>query len=325
MKIETEKTSKTEHIRLNQKRIVLLANMGAPDSEKEMKVFLKRMFNDKAILYAPDFVRAFASSFISNVRYKSSWKKYQLIGGSPLQNSMDKTAADLQQLLGDDYAVSSVYSYSSPFILDMVSELYAQGVRHFEIMSMYPQASYSTTGSVQTSLDQLKAKFHDIQVRFIEDYYTHPLFIDYWTQLIAEKIRQENYSNPYILFSSHAIPQSFIKRGDTYAQKMEKSAKLIAGVLNLPYEIGYQSKIGPIEWTRPYTIDLLKELHSEGIDELIVVPLSFVNENLETRFDLDTELIPYAKNKLKIKRICRVEIPASDATLVRMFKGFIQK
>ena len=317
--------TQAENIHLNQKRIVFLANMGAPDSEKEMKVFLKRMFNDKAILYAPDFVRAFASTFISNVRYKSSWKKYQLIGGSPLQNSMDKTAADLEQLLGADYAVSSVYSYSAPFLFDVVSELYAQGIRYFEIMSMYPQASYSTTGSVQASLDQLKAKFHDIQFRFIEDYYDHPLFIDYWTQLIAEKIRQENYSNPYILFSSHAIPQSFIKRGDTYAQKMEKSAKLIAGVLNLPYGLGYQSKIGPIEWTRPYTIDLLNELHNEGIDELIVVPLSFVNENLETRFDLDTELIPYAKNKLKIKKICRVEIPASDATLVKMFKGFIQK
>ena len=317
--------TQAENIHLNQKRTVLLANMGAPDSEKEMKVFLKRMFNDKAILYAPDFVRAFASTFISNVRYKSSWKKYQLIGGSPLQNSMDKTAADLEQLLGGDYAVSSVYSYSAPFLFDVVSELYAQGIRYFEIMSMYPQASYSTTGSVQASLDQLKAKFHDIQFRFIEDYYDHPLFIAYWTQLISEKIRQQNYSNPYILFSSHAIPQSFIKRGDTYAQKMEKSAKLIAGALNLPYSLGYQSKIGPIEWTRPYTIDLLNELHNEGIDELIVVPLSFVNENLETRFDLDAELIPYAKNKLKIEKICRVEIPASDATLVKMFKGFIQK
>jgi ferrochelatase len=124
---------------------------------------------------------------ISNVRYKSSWKKYQLIGGSPLQNSMDKTAADLEQLLGADYAVSSVYSYSAPFLFDVVSELYAQGIRYFEIMSMYPQASYSTTGSVQASLDQLKAKFHDIQFRFIEDYYDHPLFIDYGHNLLPKK------------------------------------------------------------------------------------------------------------------------------------------
>lgn len=328
MKVETKNisnNSETGSTPVKQKRFVLLANMGAPDSEREMKVFLKRMFNDKAILYAPDFIRTFASIFISNVRYKSSWKKYQRIGGSPLQNSMNKTAADLEELLGADYVVSGVYSYCSPFLFDVVSEFYAQGVRNFEILSMYPQASYSTSGSVQASLDQLKAKFHDIQFCFIEDYYAHPLFINYWTQLIAKKIRQENYSNPYILFSSHAIPQSFIKRGDTYAQKTKKSAELIAGTLNLPYGIGYQSKIGPIEWTRPYSIDLLNELHIKGINELIVVPLSFVNENLETRFDLDTELIPYAKNKLKIEKICRVEIPASDATLVKMFKAFIQK
>jgi ferrochelatase len=304
---------------------VLLANMGAPDSEQEMKVFLKRMFNDKAILYTPYLVRTFVSTLISNVRYKSSWKKYQQIGGSPLQNSMDKTAEELQQLLGSHCLVSSVYSYSKPFIHNKVSELYAQGIRHFEIISMYPQTSYSTTGSVQASLDSLKEKFHDIQFRFIEDYFDHPLFIAYWEKLISKKIKNENYQKPHLLFSAHAIPQSFVKRGDKYAQKMDKSAKLIAEALNLPYGLGYQSKIGPIEWTRPYTTDLLNELHSKGIDELIVVPLSFVNENLETRFDLDTELIPYAKNELKMEKICRIEIPLSDATLVKMFYSFIQK
>lgn len=309
----------------NPQQAILLANMGAPNSEKEMRVFLKRMFNDKAIIYAPTLVRAFVSSLISTIRYKSSWQKYIEIGGSPLQQSMDKIAEDLQQVVGDGSIVSSVYSYTEPFIDTRIAELYAQGIRHFQIISLYPQASYSTTGSVQTSLDQSKLKFPDVRFRFIEDYYNHNLFVEYWKNLISDKIEQENYKQPHSLFSAHAIPMSFVGRGDMYVQKIQKSAQLIAEALNLSYSLGYQSKIGPIEWSRPYSIDLLTELHSQGVDEIIVVPLSFVNENLETLYDLDTELLPYAKNKLKINRICRIVIPESDATLVGLFNGFIQK
>ena len=306
------------------KRAILLANMGAPISEPDMKVFLKRMFNDKAIIYAPTLVRSVLSTVISNVRYKSSWQKYEQIGGSPLQRSMKKMAADLQLLVGDTALVSAVYSYSEPFIEHKISELYHAGIKDITILSMYPQASYSTTGSVQTSLDVMKAKFADIQFQFIEDYFDNEQFIQYWVRLIQQKIDTEKYQNPTILFSSHAIPQSFIKRGDSYAEKMQVSAQLIASKLNLPYTLGYQSKIGPIEWTRPYTVDALKALSEKGVDEIIVVPLSFVNENLETRFDIDTELIPYGLNDLKLKSICRVVLPDSDEILITMFYSFLK-
>jgi len=306
------------------KRAILLANMGAPISEPDMKVFLKRMFNDKAIIYAPTLVRSVLSTVISNVRYKSSWQKYEQIGGSPLQRSMKKMAADLQLLVGDTALVSAVYSYSEPFIEHKICELYHAGIKDITILSMYPQASYSTTGSVQTSLDVMKAKFADIQFQFIEDYFDNEQFIQYWVRLIQQKIDTEKYQNPTILFSSHAIPQSFIKRGDSYAEKMQVSAQLIASKLNLPYTLGYQSKIGPIEWTRPYTVDALKALSEKGVDEIIVVPLSFVNENLETRFDIDTELIPYGLNDLKLKSICRVFLPDSDEILTTMFYSFLK-
>lgn len=119
-------------------KAVLLANMGAPVSEKDMKVFLKRMFSDKAILYAPTFLRFIVSSIISNLRYKSSWQKYLKIGGSPLQKSMDKMTADLQVLLSEDYVVSSVYSYSEPFIEEKIAELYKLGIKNITVISMYP-------------------------------------------------------------------------------------------------------------------------------------------------------------------------------------------
>ncbi len=306
-------------------KAVLLANMGAPVSEKGMKVFLKRMFSDKAILYAPAFVRSVVSTLLSNVRYKSSWKKYLLINGSPLQRSMNEMASDLQQLLSNDYVVSAVYSYSEPFIEEKIAELYEQGIRDIWVISMYPQASYSTTGSVQTSLDKMKNRFNDIRCCFVEDYFDNEFFINYWKELIRDKIAEMKYTQPYLLFSSHGIPRSFIDRGDLYTEKMNTSARLISESLGLKYSLSYQSKIGPIEWTKPYTIDQLKALHTKGIDEIIVVPLSFINENLETRYDLDTELIPYGLNTLSIKNICRVTLPDSNPYLVKMFRGFIDK
>lgn len=305
-------------------KAVLLANMGAPVSEKGMKVFLKRMFSDKAILYAPAFVRSVVSTLLSNVRYKSSWKKYLLINGSPLQKSMNEMASDLQQLLSNDYMVSAVYSYSEPFIEEKIAELYEQGIREIWVISMYPQASYSTTGSVQTSLDKMQNRFNDIRCCFVEDYFDNAFFINYWKELISDKIAEMKYTQPYLLFSSHAIPRSFIDRGDMYAEKMNTSAQLISESIGLEYSLSYQSKIGPIEWTKPYTIDQLKALHTKGIDEIIVVPLSFINENLETRYDLDTELIPYGLNTLGIKNICRVTLPDSNPFLVKMFREFIK-
>ena len=306
-------------------KAVLLANMGAPVSEKGMKVFLKLMFSDKAIFYAPTFVRFIFSSIISNLRYRSSWQKYLKIGGSPLQKSMNKMTADLQQMLNDDYVVSSVYSYSEPFITEKIAELYKQGIKDITVISMYPQASYSTTGCVQTSLDIMKQKFNAIQFQFVEDYYDNEYFINFWLELINAKVKEMSYNKPYLLFSAHALPQSFIKRGDAYTNKMIISAEQISQRLNLPYSVSYQSKIGRIEWTRPYTNEQLRELAGKGINEIIIVPLSFINENLETRYDLDIELVPMGLDELGITDICRIEIPESDPHLVKMFYEFITR
>ncbi len=308
-----------------QKRIVLLVNMGAPMSQKEMKQFLKRMFRDKAILFAPTLVRTIVSTIISEFRYKSSWKKYLLIGTSPLLRSMDMIADDLQKELGEDFAVSCAYSYSKPLVTEKISELYAQGFRNIDIISMYPQPSFSTTGSVSSSLNKLNRKHPDIHLRFVADYSENSLFVAYWSRLISIKIEQEKYRQPHLLFSAHAIPLSFVKRGDVYIQKIQNSAKFIAESLKLSYSIAYQSKIGPVEWTKPAATDMLEVLKRSGIDEIVVIPISFVNENLETAFDLDEVLIPFAKNTLNFDNICRVVIPETDSTLVKMFGDFVRK
>lgn len=305
-------------------KAVVLVNMGAPDSEREMKTFLKRMFSDKAIMYAPAIVRFVFSNIISRVRYKSSWKKYESIGGTPLLQSMEAYRAMLQNQLNDNYIVRSAYSYSHPFIRDEISNLYRRGITEFIIISMYPQSGYSTTGSVKSELEKLQKCYDKAKFNFIGNYFDHPEFIQFWMKLISAKIENAGYNSPFLLFSSHAIPQSFVERGDTYTRQTEVSAKLIASQLNLNFDLSYQSKIGPVSWTKPSTRDFLKMLKIKNINEIVLVPLSFINENLETKYDLDSELIPYAKNQLGITDICRVQIPTVDENLLKMFVKFIE-
>ena len=127
------------------KTAVLLVNMGAPVSEQGMKIFLRRLFRDEAIVQAPESVRYMLAAMVSRIRYKSSWKKYLTIGGSPLLSSMNKTAVELQKLLSNQYEVRYAFSYSAPFIENEISELALDGFVDFIVISMYPQSGFSTT------------------------------------------------------------------------------------------------------------------------------------------------------------------------------------
>lgn len=297
--------------------------MGAPVSEKQMKIFLKLMFNDKAILNSSKVVRFILSFIISNLRYKSSWKKYLKIQGSPLQNSMNELAKKLQLSLNGEIPVHTAFSYSEPLLEDKISELCKVGINDITIISMYPQASFSTTGSIQTTLDKCQRQFSDLKIRFVDEYFDNKQFIDFWVELIKQIIVKNNYQNPHLLFTSHALPVSFVKRGDKYVDKIQLTASSIAETIGLPYSLGYQSKIGPLKWIEPNTKQVLVELKNRNLDEIILLPISFINENLETSYDLDFELIPYANNILKINNICRVILPEYDPQLIKLFKKLI--
>ena len=304
---------------------ILLVNMGSPSSEKEMKTFLKNMFLDKAIIAAPYPIRKMLSFFISNLRYKKSWSKYELIGGSPLLSAMETIKQDLQTSLSSEYEVHTAYSYSNPTIIEAIKEIRDKGITDILVLSMYPHNCVSTTGSIDQDLKKVRSQYPDLTIEVVKEYATHPLFIDFWLELISENIKKQELKNPHLLFSAHAIPEYQIIKGDTYTIAIEKSAELIAKKLNLKYSVSYQSKIGRIKWASPDTKQYICKLKESGIEELLVVPISFLNENLETLYDLDIDIIPYTKNEVHINKACRVNIPNSHSTLIRTFKDIIEK
>ena len=156
---------------------VLLVNMGGPGSLKEMKIFLARMFKDPYILPFRKNARHFLSFIISNTRYRKSWKKYKLIGGTPIIRATQKTVDYLQRELKDQYKVKMAFSYSSTKIEDSLLAFKNEGIKNITIIPLYPQASFSTTSSVSADVVKVTSRDKEFTIRFVKEFYQHQGFV----------------------------------------------------------------------------------------------------------------------------------------------------
>lgn len=303
---------------------ILIVNMGGANSPKELKTFLANMFKDRHILPYGKFVRYFLSFIISNVRYKKSWKKYELIGNSPIIDATQKTMFSLQKKLGESYNVKMAFSYSSPLINESIRDFINEGIIDITVIPMYPQASISTTSSVEKDVYSAVSINNNVKINFVKEFYNQDGFILFWSKLISNHIKKNNYSNPYLIFSAHSIPKFLIEKGDTYPKAIEASALSIAKNLGLNFDFAYQSQMKRGEWIGPDINEVLKKTIDNEKNEIVIIPISFVNENLETLFDIDHEIIPNAKKELGIKNISRVEIPVADELFIELLINLIK-
>ena len=304
---------------------ILLVNMGGANSPKELKVFLARMFMDPFILPMGKLGRNLLSFIISNTRYKSSWKKYELIGGSPIIEATQTTVKALQNVLGDAFKVKMAFSYSSPFIKDSLNAFLEEGIEDITVIPLYPQASISTTTSVENDVEDVIINSTTIFIHFINEFYKNDLFVSFWANLIMNHIKENKLTNPYLVFSAHSIPMNLVEKGDTYPKAIEESSKLIADKANLKFEFAFQSRMKG-KWVGPDTKDSLKKIAETTNDfDIILIPISFVNENLETLYDLDHDIIPFAKEELKINKITRVNIPVANVQFINLLENIIEK
>jgi ferrochelatase len=306
-------------------RGVLLVNMGGPESPEELKKFLSRMFRDPAILPFSKPIRHLLAFIISRSRYRKSWKKYELIGGTPLVKSTIKTTRALQSILGESFDVKYAFSYSSPDIANALNVFKKEGISKIHVIPLYPQSSFTTTSSVKADIKKVTDKdpFFDLTVQ--EEFYSHPDFIAFWAFQIQKHLKEHGIDHPTLVFSAHSIPESYVLKGDTYPTGIINSAALIAENLGFHYEAAFQSGMKRGKWIGPDVKEHLMTMKEEGIDDLVLIPISFVHENLETRYDLDHELIPYAKKELGFKHVSRVQLPEADLLFVNMLVDLVLK
>jgi protoporphyrin/coproporphyrin ferrochelatase len=303
---------------------VLLVNMGGPRSLEEMKIFLSNMFKDPYILPFHKPLRYLLGYVISSARYKKSWKKYELIGGTPIISATEKTVTGLSKKLNSHYIVKMAFSYSAPFIEESLLAFKNEGIKNITVIPLYPQSSYSTTSSVLADVNKSVSRDKELNIKFVRDFYKHERFIMFWSEIISEHILENQYRHPFLLFSAHSIPEYLVDKGDTYPIGIEESAKLIARNIGVEYDFSYQSGMSRGKWLTPDTKQRLKELALKGVGEIILIPISFVNENLETLYDLDHDIIPYAKNELGIGSVSRVKIPEAHEMFIGLLADLVK-
>ena len=306
------------------KKAILLVQMGGPLNKGEMKTFLWRMFNDEHILPFPSFFRKLLATIITNSRYKKSWSKYELISGTPIISHTHKIANRLKKSLNNQIEVKAAFSYSMPDINHVMNQLKKQGIKEILVIPLYPHFSITTFQSV---LDDAKMYAYQNELKLTTSacYYDDKTFIKNWADIIASEMQIQNIDEAHLLFSGHSIPVSFIKKGDSYPQQIEVTAGLIAKELNLKYSVSYQSQIKGQKWLGPQTDLKMKELKAQGIENLILVPISFINENLETLYDMDKVLVPYGENELGFKKVLRPKLPAYSDLLIELLQNLSEK
>ena len=299
------------------KKAVLLVNMGGSESESQVKLFLQQMFLDKNILPYALPLRMFLSWQTTRKRYKKSWQCYQDMGGTDIRTSAKVYAKMLKENLGSDYVTETSFLYSNESPINQLAKLASSGIKDITVISLFPHPCICTHGQIREHIEATKKMFSDVQVSFVEHIYKYQSFNDFWLENIKGYIKSESLTAPFLIFSAHSIPQTFADRGDKYKDYVVDSATQIADSLGLEFDVGFQSRLGKAQWLSPETNDLLKKYTEHK--EVVIVPISFICENLETKFDVDTEFLPYAREELGYENISRVKIPVGSATLLKAF------
>ncbi|KAL0332584.1 UNVERIFIED_CONTAM: Ferrochelatase-2, chloroplastic [Sesamum calycinum] len=290
----------------NDKIGVLLLNLGGPETLDDVQPFLFNLFADPDIIRLPRlfrFLQTPLAQFISVVRSPKSKEGYASIGGgSPLRRITDAQAEELRKALYDKNVPAKVYvgmRYWHPFTEEAIEQIKRDGITKLVVLPLYPQFSISTSGS---SLRLLESIFREdeylvnMQHTVIPSWYQREGYIKAMADLIEKEL--EKFDSPQevmIFFSAHGVPLAYVEEaGDPYKAEMEECVDLIMEELerrriNNAYTLAYQSRVGPVEWLRPYTDETIIELGRKGVKRLLAVPISFVSEHIETLEEIDVE------------------------------------
>lgn len=275
---------------------VLLLNMGGPDSLDAVRPFLRNLFSDPAIIGLPALLRRPLASILSARRARKVRPRYELIGGkSPIGPITFDQARAIEQALGPAFGpVLPAFSYWHPFIPDAVAKAARSGADSLVVLSLYPQYCRATTGTCLEDISMnLPGTPFEGSVRIIDSWATHPLYLDALAATVNEALSSvpENLRDDVvILFSAHGIPESLIEKGDPY---LKQTLCTVEGVMERlgkgEYQVAFQSRLGPVKWLGPSLPDKLKELSAKGAPPLVIVPVSFVSDHIETLYELDIQ------------------------------------
>ncbi|MFO0984561.1 MAG: ferrochelatase [Planctomycetota bacterium] len=275
---------------------IALFNLGGPHAIADVKPFLLNLFRDPDIFPLPALLRGALARLIVARRLKEVEHRYGLIGGSsPLLRWSDVQARLLEHALherGVDAQVAVAMRYHTPTARAALSALLERG-RPARIIGLplYPHESIATTGSSAKDFRAALADLApDVPFTLVREYHDHPLYIEALVECVRAGLAQFAPGDPVcLLFSAHSLPQKIIAAGDPYLAQIERTMKLVLERLAWAgrFELAFQSRAGPVRWLAPSTDQMLRSLAHESQRRVLVVPISFVSDHIETLFEID--------------------------------------
>lgn len=284
----------------SQNRGYILVNFGGPRSLGEIEPFLIALLTDRDVIRSalPQVVHNVLFTWIAKRRSKKVAHDYQSIGGrSPIFEDTEAIAAALRRRLGGPVVTFHRYlPMTHPQFLQEVQQL--SRCDTIQVFPLFPQFSYTTTGSIARWFGKNLCRKLVNRFRWISSYPEHPAFVRPFQATIQKCLtdHQLREEETLLLFSAHGLPKRYIDMGDPYQEECERSFHQIAqGFPKAAHQLCYQSLFGKEEWIRPYTSEVCQELTSSR--HVVIVPLSFTSDHIETLFEIEQQYIPILKQK----------------------------
>jgi protoporphyrin/coproporphyrin ferrochelatase len=294
---------------------IVLFQLGGPDSLDAVEPFLMNLFLDPDIipLGALGFLRWPIAKLISSRRSIPVAGRYAMIGRrSPISVLTERQRARLSAALAphiDPVAVIAM-RYWHPTTQDAVETLRQAGrLDELVLLPLYPQYSYATTLSSTKEWRRVYGPAKaELPEHTVNSFHDHPLYIQALVQRIGSVLRQfPDSSRIHLVFSAHGLPMSLVEKGDPYPRQIEETVRLACELGARLYAgwpkthlLCYQSRVGPAKWLQPPLTGTIERLGHEGVTEMLVVPISFVTEHIETLHEINIEARDEAK-KLGVK------------------------
>lgn len=303
---------------------ILMLNLGGPRTTADVEPFLVNMFSDRTFINIPFNLGPSIARYRAR---KSVIQQYEKIGGSPLSKWTDIQGHKLVETLDKvsphtaPHKFYPCFRYSSPMTEETVANVLSDNPSKIIAFTQYPHYSCATTGN---SLRELLKFLPQEKFSVISKYATHSLYVKAWTELI--KTQLEKFENPEkvcIVFTAHSIPAFVAWRGDLYSIEIGGTVSAVMQEFQNPYHLFWQSKVGFQQWLQPATGKALKKLGDTGVKNVLLVPIAFMQDHLETLYELDLEYVKEANSHGM--NVIRCPAPNDSPHFIKAMAGIVQE
>ncbi|ESO98047.1 hypothetical protein LOTGIDRAFT_174413 [Lottia gigantea] len=299
---------------------ILMLNMGGPETTEDVYDFLLRLFSDKDLIPLP--AQSKLAPMIAKRRTPSIQTQYQKIGGgSPIKKWTELQGQGMVEILDKISPATAPHKfyigfrYVHPLTEESIEQMESDGLQRAVAFTQYPQYSCSTTGSSLNAIyKHYKQRISPSELIWsvIDRWPTHPGLAQAFADNIRKEIAKfpiEDQDDVVILFSAHSLPMKVVNRGDPYPAEVGATVQRVMEELghSHPYRLVWQSKVGPLPWLSPQTDEAIKGLVNRDKKNILLVPIAFTSDHIETLYELDLEYSQHLGSEVGVKNIRRAE------------------